>query len=323
MMTLLVRNGDQRLEPADCGRLAAVLADPACTLWLDIQAPNAAEIQVLSDVFHFHPLTIEDATNDVYDPPKVEDYGEYLFIICHAVRFDSSKEDMVTTELDLYLGKNYVVTVHQQELPELDDVRLNCQRGLPFVVKGPDWLAHAIMDDLVDKVLPVVGAVDEEMAMLEECALQAPDPALVQRISGLKRSIMRLRWLVAPQRELMGRMARGDFGHLVAASTQPYFRDVFDHLVRLDSMIEDLRDLSESVMGIHLATQNNRLNEIMKTLGIVGVIFLPLTLVASVFGTNFDETYMPSGWIGFGLMCGSFMVSVGIMLALFKRRGWI
>ncbi|MDE3074439.1 MAG: magnesium transporter CorA family protein, partial [Chloroflexota bacterium] len=233
------------------------------------------------------------------------------------------EETLATTELNLYVSNHFVVTVHRRPLPLLMEVMTRCERGGMHASRGADWLTHSVIDALVDQVLPVVERMDEDIAMLEDGALQKPGQQLVERISNVKRSTMRLRWLVAPQREVINRVARGDFEQLIRPETSMYFRDVYDHLVRLDSMVEDLRDLGETVMSIYLATQNNRLNEIMKALGIVGVLFLPLTLVASVFGTNFDQTYMASGWLGFGLMCASFLATAGFTLWLFKKREWI
>jgi len=322
MIEVLAHLGTEEPKAGDPAKISELLCDDHGTTWVDIEAPGQPEAAFLSDVFHFHPLTIEDCLNELVDPPKVDDYKEYLFIIAQAIDFSASDESLATTELNIYVGKNYVVTVHQRPLPVLDDVAEHCKRQLPLVGKGPDWLTHTILDRLVDQLLPVVEAIDEEIAALEDQALQAADRSLVSRMGELKRSTLRLRWLVAPQRDVVSRISRGDFPHLIREETHMYFRDVMDHLVRLDVTIENLRDLGESVMAVYLATQGNHLNEVMKALGIVGVIFLPLTLISGVFGTNFSNTYMDSGWFGFGLMGLSFVVISAIMLTIFKRRGW-
>jgi magnesium transporter len=322
MIEVLAHLGTEETKAGDPAKISELLRDDHGTTWVDIEAPGQPEAAFLSDVFHFHPLTIEDCLNELVDPPKVDDYKEYLFIIAQAIDFSASDESLATTELNIYVGKNYVVTVHQRPLPVLDGVAEHCKRQLPLVGKGPDWLTHTILDRLVDQLLPVVEAIDEEIAALEDQALQMADRSLISRMGELKRSTLRLRWLVAPQRDVVSRISRGDFPHLIREETHMYFRDVMDHLVRLDVTIENLRDLGESVMAVYLATQGNHLNEVMKALGIVGVIFLPLTLISGVFGTNFSNTYMDSGWFGFGLMGLSFVVISAIMLTIFKRRGW-
>jgi magnesium transporter len=324
MMKVLAHVGTERPDFVDPAEIPSLLADPhGATLWVDLEDPDQPEKAILSDVFHFHPLTIEDCFSEAFDPPKVDDYHDYLFIVAQAIDFSAQDDTLATTELDLYLGKNYVVTVHRRPLPVLGEVMEHCKRLLPLVGRGPDWLMHAILDRLVDQLLPVVAAIDEEIATLEDQALESPDHALIGRMGGLKRSTLRLRWLVAPQRDMVNRLGRGDFPHLIREETHMYFRDVHDHLVRLDVTIENLRDLGESVMAVYLATQGNRLNEVMKALGIVGVIFLPLTLISGVFGTNFTDTYMDSGWLGFAVMCGSFVLIAGIMLTIFKKRRWL
>src|SRR5579862_8604399 len=302
MIKVLAPLGTQMPELADPQTLPELLARPDKAIWVDIEAPDSTDAAVLRDLFHFHELTIEDCLNSAVDPPKVDDYGDYLFVIVQAIDFSVSDEVLVTTELNLYVGKNYLVTVHQRPLPVLDQVVGHCRRQLPLVGRGPDWLTHTILDHLVDQLLPVVEAMDEEIAALEDQALEAPDKQLIGRMGQLKRCTLRLRWLVAPERDVMSRIGRGDFPHLIREETHMYFRDVYDHLARLDVTIENLRDLGESVMAVYLATQGNRLNEVMKALGVVGVIFLPLTLISGVFGTNFSDTYMDSGWLGFGLM---------------------
>jgi magnesium transporter len=323
MIKVLAHVGSDAPDFADPSDLPSLLLDTNTTTWLDLEEPTETERAILSDVFHFHALTIEDCFSEVFDPPKVDDYRDYLFIVAQAIDFSIQDDTLATTELDLYLGKNYVVTVHRKPLPVLGEVMEHCKRQLPLVGRGPDWLTHAILDRMVDQLLPVVEAIDEDIAALEDEALESPERRLVARMGQLKRSTLRLRWLVAPQRDMVNRLGRGDFPHLIREETHMYFRDVHDHLVRLDVTIENLRDLGESVMAVYLATQGNRLNEVMKALGIVGVIFLPLTLISGVFGTNFTDTYMDSGWVGFGLMCASFITIAGVMLTIFKRRRWI
>jgi magnesium transporter len=323
MIKVLAHRGSDAPDFVDPARLAQLLEEHDALIWVDLEGPGQPELKILSDVFHFHPLTIEDCGNELFDPPKVDDYVEYLFIVAQAIDFSASDDTLTTTELDLYLGKNYVVTVHHKPLPVLGEVVEQCRRQLPLLNKGSDWLVHAILDKLVDQLLPVVEAIDEEIASLEDRALLAADRDVLERMGELKRSTLRLRWLVAPQRDMVNRLGRGDFPHLIREETYMYFRDIHDHLVRLDVTIENLRDLGESVMAIYLATQGNRLNEVMKALGIVGVIFLPLTLISGVFGTNFNDTYQDSSWLGFGLMCGSFLLIMGIMLTIFKKRRWI
>ncbi len=323
MLTVLARSGSGQLLPRERTELPNLLRVRRGLVWVDLEAPTADEVSVLSDIFHFHPLTIEDCLNRHIDPPKVDDYGGYLFVIVQALDFWAPSESIAVTELDLYVGPNYLVSFHQRPLSAVSHVMDGVAKGAPTPGRGADWLTHALLDALVDQLLPVVEAIDEEISALEDEALGRPTQRVVQRMTTLKRNVLRLRRLVAPQRDVVNRLSRGDYARLVRPETSMHFRDVYDHLVRVESMVEGLRDLGDSVISSYLSTINNRMNEIMKALSIVGTIFLPLTLVASVFGTNFAPTYEDWGWPGFLAMSASMLVTIAALLWWFRRRRWL
>ena len=323
MLTALACGEGAAFLPVTVEELPRLLAGPGRVLWVDLEAPTEAEAALLPDLFHFHQLTIDDCFNTRVDPPKIDDYGDYLFLIVQGLDFSASNETVATSELDLYLGPSYIVTFHHQPVTAITEVRARCQRAAPLPARGPDWLAHAILDTLVDHLLPVVEAMDEEIAALEDQALANPQPALIERMTGLKRATLRLRRLVAPQRDVINRLSRGDFAHLVGEDTRMYYRDIYDHLVRLGELVEGLRDLGDSVIATYLATTNNRMNEIMKALSLVGTVFLPLTLVASIFGTNFAPTYEDWGWPGFLAMVVFMLLTAALLVWLFQRRRWL
>lgn len=323
MLTVRARTeGDQFTEVTgdDIPRLLAI---PEALLWVDLEHPAPAEVAILSDVFHFHHLTIDDCLNHRVDPPKVDDYGDYLFIIAQGVDFSARGGTVTTTELNAYIGPNYVVTFHQRPMPAITETHDRCVRGATLPVRGADWLAHGLLDTLVDHLLPVVEEMDEEIASLEDEALSHPEPEMVERLMAMKRSTLRLRRLIAPQRDVVNRLSRGDFSHLIRDETRMYFRDIYDHLVRMEDMIEGLRELSDSVVSTYLSTMNNRMNEIMKSLSLVSVVFLPLTLLASVFGTNFAPTYEAWGWPGFLGMCAVIFACALVLIWWFRRRHWL
>lgn len=325
----MVRADSPRFEDCPPEALPGLLSDPERLVWVDLEAPTADEVAILSDVFRFHPLTIEDCLNRYVDPPKADDYGDYLFLVVQGVSFsepavaDPGVEAVEPHELDVYLGRSYVVTFHQQPLAAIAEVRQRCLRAAPMPARGADWLAHALLDALVDQLLPTVEAMDEVLAGLEERVLARPERRLMEQLTSLRRSTLRLRRLVAPQRDLINRLARGDFSGLVGADTGMHYRDIHDHLVRLESMIEGLREVNDGAIAAYLAATNNRLSEVMKALSVAGTIFIPLTLVASVFGTNFEDTYFGWGWAGFLGMCGVMLAISAALLAWFRTRGWL
>lgn len=321
-LTLLVRSGEGTFQQAPVANLGASLADPDDFLWLDIASPTEQAGELLATVFHFHPLTIEDCLSPAPESPKVDDYGHYLFIVAQDTEFNPTTEEVDSRELNLFVGPNFVVTSHHRRIRAVDDVRERCQRNAPVPARGPDWLAHAILDALVDDLLPAVDAIDEEMSRLQDEALRSPPRTLVRSMTQLKHSAIHLRRLVAPQRDMVNRLSRGDFSHLVRPETQMYYRDIYDHMVRVADMIETLRDLGDSVIATYLATVNNRLNEVMKILSVVSVIFLPLTLIASVFGTNFSPTYEDTGWVGFLVMIALMVLITLGLITIFRRARW-
>ena len=322
MLTVLVRTEGDQFTRANQDDLPRLLAIPGGLVWADLEEPTEDEVRVLSDVFRFHPLTIDDCLNTYVDPPKVDDYGDYLFLITQGLDFRASTTTIVTTELDLYIGRSYLVSFHHRPLVAVDETRSRCERAAPVPARGPDWLAHALLDAVVDQLLPVVQKMDEQLADLEDEVLAGTRPELTERLTAMKRSALRLRRLVAPQRDVINRLSRGDFVHLIGEDTSMYFRDIYDHLVRLDDIVEGLRDLGDSVVSTYLATASNRMNEIMKWLSVVGTILLPLTLVASIFGTNFSPTYEEWGWPGFLAMCAVMLAGTAAGVWWFRRRGW-
>ena len=175
----------------------------------------------------------------------------------------------------------------------------------------------------MDQLLPAVEAIDEAIAHLHDRAMVSADQAIMEWLAALRRTTLRFRRLVTPQRDLVNRLSRGDFPSLVRPETHMHFRDIYDHMLRLEGMIEGLRDLNEGAISAYLAAVNNRLSEITKALSVTGTIFLPLTLVASIFGTNFSPTYEEWGWTGFLGMCGFMLISMVALMGWFRYRRWV
>jgi magnesium transporter len=296
-------------------------------LWVDLDTyEDAAEAEeVLSRVFRFHPLTVEDALTAETNPPKLDEHDDYIFIVFHALGDYETFGQVSTREVCLYLGRSYVVSCHHGPLPALDGIRQRClEDGLPLR-RGPDWLLHAILDRLVDDYLPCIDAMEEALDRLEAEALAGQRAGLLERVLRLRGNALHLRRLTVPQRELLARLSRPEFPQLVRPEANIYFRDIYDHLVRTEYLIEALRDLTDSALNTYLTVVSNRLNEVMKVLTAVATIFLPLTLLSGIYGMNFAHRVWPpfeSGW-GFPTVVGA-MAALGLGIALFFRhRGWL
>lgn len=296
---------------------------PESLLWVSLENPTSEEFNLLRDAFKFHPLTIEDCQSEGYQPPKVDDYGTYLFLIVHAIHPDHNLSLLETHELNLYLGENYLVTVFKGEmLTAIATVNQRIERDERLRHNGADFLCHAVLDALVDEYMPVIDQMDDEIELLEDQVLAKPVPLTMQRIIELKHSIINLRRIVAPMREVINRLSRDDFP-MIDRQSRIYFRDIYDHLVRLQDLSDSIRDIVSGTMDIYLNSTSLRLNEVMKYLTIVSTIFLPLSFLAGVYGMNFGLNWPPLEWrygiIFFWAIC---LAVAGGMLSWFKHRGW-
>jgi magnesium transporter len=301
------------------------LSQPDGLLWVDLHVAAESDGEFLAQVFDFHPLTIEDSVTPRVDPAKIDDHGDYIFVVVQALQpYDPGKE-LQSTEVDFYLGQNYVVSVHLAEVHAIDAFRELCRRNGRFTSRGPDWLLHGLLDALVDEYLPIVDAVDEDIDRLEEQVLANPRTQVLQEILLMKRNALRLRRASTPQREIMNRLSRGEFASLISPEAAVYFRDVYDHLVRVEYLVEALRDLADGALQTYLSVVSNRLNEIMKVLTAGATVFLPLTLISGVYGMNFEENQFPSfgaSW-GFAAVVLTMLTIAWLMLSYFRWRKWI
>ena len=304
--------------------ISDALQEPGRTVWVSLEMPTPDEFKaVLSDVFHFHPLAIEDCQSQGYQPPKVDDFGSYLFIITHGIGIDPANGDLVLRELDCFLGRNYLVTSYQTpEMPLIEAIKKRFDRDERLHNRGADFLCHAILDRLVDEYMPVLDSMDDELDKLEDMVLERPRTEALQRVLALKHSILILRRVVSPEREVMNRLSRDDLPQ-IAAPNRIYYRDVYDHLVRIHDLSESLRDVTSGTLDTYLSVTSNRLNEIMKALTVVSTIFLPLTFLAGIYGMNFR--HMPElDWVLGYPMVWVVCISIAVgMLWFFRRHEWL
>ncbi len=274
-------------------------------------------------MFEFHPLAIEDCFDGRVETPKVDDYGAYLFIVTQSVRYTGPLERLQLNELGLFLGENYVVSVHQNKIDTVEALFDRVAQSGHLMTRGADFLAHAIIDSMVDQLLPAVEELDEQLATLEQSILEQPTKEQLSEVLMLKRNTLRLRRSILPQRDMVNRLSRGEFGNLIRSDALIFYRDVYDHVVRVEELLDGLRDLADSALSSYLSMVNNRMNEVMKAMSVVAVIFLPLTLVASIFGTNFDYSVfgftLPGGFIYMLVAMG---LITAVQIYVFKRRGW-
>jgi magnesium transporter len=325
-LTAFYRSADGTLSrPADADALRAALADSTGLLWVDLLLASPADADVLRDVFRFHPLTVEDCLSPRVDPAKIDDHGDYLFVVVQALGDYHPAQELTALEVDFYLGSNYVVSCHRQSVASIQHFQERCRQDEYVLSHGADWLLHGLLDALVDEYLPVVDAVDDTIDQLEEAVLHNPDSRILQQIMMVKRNALRLRRATTPQRDIMNRLSRGEYPKLIREETAIYYRDIYDHLVRVEYLIEALRDLADGALNTYLSAVSNRLNEVMKVLAAAATVFLPLTLIASIYGMNLTPGFWPpsdSEW-GFGVIVAVMLVIVVVLLVYFRYRRWV
>ena len=323
------RQGAGRVETStDAGELPAVLADPSVVVWIDLHAENAEEKKqvekLLLEVFKFHHLTVEDCV-ETRNQPKIEAFPDYLYFIVHGIRPDeTSPANFVTKELDGYLGSNFVVTFHAEAFRSINSVKQQIMSS-PFACqRGPAYLLHQILDQLVDHYMPLIDDFDNEIEAIEDRVLdpKTSDSRVLEEIMDMRRSIARLRRIATRQREVLYRMSHGEFPQ-IDEHVLPFFRDVHDHLLRVTDLSEAYRDLVAGLVEIHFSVVANRTNDVMKTLAVVSAIILPLSLIAGIYGMNFG--YMPELKYRYGyfLTLGVMGLLAAGLLVYFWRRGWI
>ena len=328
MTRILLRRADGSVDASlEVKEIPSLLADPSCLFWVDFSDESDAECErVMRDVFRFHPLAIDDALQESH-VPKVDDWDSYLYIVMHAVSFDPEAAEMLTTrELDVFVGDRYLVTHREQRIEALDRVWDACRREERPMGKGSVRLLYHLVDEVVTAHLPAVDALEEEMEFVEEAILSSPGPEALPQVLRIRRALMKLRRIVGPQREAMARLARDDLA-LIAADQRPYFRDVYDHLVRVHDIAEGLRDMASGALETYLSVINNRMNEVMKTFTLITTLFMPISFLTGFFGMNFfSPVDTPPAWTGriaFIALCCAIVLVPSLMFLWLKRRRWI
>jgi len=323
------RAGSNHVEegfPVDA--LPELLADPTNVVWVDIRGENSEDLPAIKDlllnVFKFHYLTVEDCL-ETRNAPKIEAFPDYFYFIVHGVKPDeTSPTNFITKELDGYLGANYVVTFHIERFRSIKNVKQQL-RSSPFACqRGAAYLLHQILDQVVDFYMPLVDDFDDAINSLEDrvLRLRRSSSGLLEEIMDLRRGVARLKRISHRQLEVLYRMSHGEFTQ-IPENILPFFRDVHDHLMRISDLAENYRDLVGGLFEIHFAVIGNKTNDIMKTLAVVSAIILPLTLIAGIYGMNFE--YMPElhSRYGYYATLGVMVLITAVLLVYFWRRGWI
>ena len=276
--------------------MTTLLADTNLFLWVDLEKPTAFENrEVLEQIFHFHPLSIEDCVN-ASPSPKVEEYSPkeddlftpYLFMVIHAVDYSRKDGCFGTSELNFFLGKNFLVTFHEEPLRSVTTVEERAVNGTMNIARAPDRVAHSLLDNLVDNYKPALDELSMEIAELEQLAFQKPSKETLNKILQVKKEVLHLRQIIGPQREVLGRFAAGEF-KLVRPHLVPYFRDVYDSLFHIGEVAHGYADSLPGILQVYLNMSSNQTGEVVKLLTLITVITTPLMMIGTWYGMNFKD----------------------------------
>ncbi len=291
-------------------------------VWFDVDGVrHAPTMSRIGELFGLHRLTLADIVN-AHQRPKIEDFTDYIFIVLRMPRRNGCID---LEQISICFGKHFVLTFQEEHSPGdcFDPVRERLRHSSGrFRQLGPDYLAYALLDAVIDAYFPMLEELGDRLDALEDLVLEHYDPATSRKIHMIRRDLITIRRAIWPLREAMGSLIR-DPNALICDETRVYLRDCYDHAVQIIDLAESYRDVGAGLMEVYLSTVSNRMNEVMKVLTVIATIFIPLTFIVGVYGMNFD--HMPElHWrFGYALIWAIMLIVAGGMLFAFWRRGWL
>jgi len=305
------------IQPED---ISEYLSRPECFVWVALKDPGPGELAALQDEFNLHELAVEDARHG-HQRPKIDEYGDSLFAVLHNIEVVG--EELKVGEVDIFVGKNYVLSVRNQAEPGFAAVRARCEREPELLRHGAGFVFYALIDAVVDRYFPAIDALESELERVEEHIFSGSSTrANIEALYALKQKLMTLKHAVEPLLEAVGKLHGGRVPQ-VCASTQEYFRDVYDHLIRVSQSIEGLRDMVTTAINVNLSLATVSENETTKRLAAYAALVAVPTMIAGIYGMNFEQ--MPELRWAFG-----YPVAVGVMAAIdgylfyrFRKARWL
>jgi magnesium transporter len=298
-------------------------SDKSTATWINLDGIHQVDnIEKIGKHFKIHPLVLEDIMN-TGQRPKMEDFNNYLFLVLKMLSYDEEENETKTEQVSLILSSNYVISFQESEGDVFDPIRERIRTDRGRIRKmGVDYLAYSLIDAIVDNYFMVLEKIGEKIEDIEDELVKNPTPEVLHTIHRLKRELIFLRKSVWPLREVISRLERWE-SPLIDKSIDIYLRDVYDHTIQVIDALETFRDMLSGMLDIYLSSVSNRMNEVMKVLTIIATIFIPLTLVAGIYGMNFR--YMPElDWVwGYPMVYMIMLAISAVMLVYFRRKRWL
>lgn len=286
-------------------------------VWIDMNNITLNESEKIKEKFNLHPLVAEDLLNSPIRV-KVEEFEGYLFSIFYGIK-NNKKIELI--EIDFILGKNFIITNHKKQITSFEELKRNEEKLLGLMKKGPDFLFHRLLDKEVDNFFPILEKIDDNIEEIEERVTVSPKSKDLSEILALKREVVQIRKIGFQQREKISFLAKNDYDE-ISKKAIPYFRDVYDHMIRVSDMLDNYRELISNTFDAYMSAVSNNMNEVMKVLSIIATIALPLTVISGIYGTNFSILPGATNNYGFWLMVLAMIFTAMGMMFFFKKRNW-
>jgi magnesium transporter len=305
-------------------QIAELANDPEHVFWLDAQSPTEQELAKIGEIFRLHPLAVEDASNE-HQRPKVEEYEDFFLLVFHTVELDATKQELITHELDVFVGTNYLITVHTEAIGELAEVEQRWKRNGTKLARGIGVLLYLLLDTIVDRYFPISDELVEHAEVLEDRLFAGTESTrerqLTLELLALKKQFLTFRRITAPERDVLYMLTNRE-NRLFSEHVILYFRDVSDHITRLTDTLDLYRDQLSTIMDANLSIVSNDLNIVMRTLTGVSIILMFNALIAGIYGMNFEympELKWPFGYFG---VLAFMAIASTLLLLYFKRLKW-
>jgi magnesium transporter len=312
-------NGQLEEAEFDPIKIDEVLKLPGSLVWLDVVDPTEEKLDFLAEEFGFHPLTVEDSLQ-AHQRPKIEQFDTYFFLIAYGMTVES--EGVVEHEVAVFVGRNYLVTVRKPPAYDLDAVVKRWEYNSDLTAEGGGYLLYVLLDEIVDGYFAVLDHFEDRSEEVEDKVFREGTGDVQNDLFALKKDLVRYRRLMAPLREALDVMQRRTVD-VVSPKLEPYYRDVYDHVLRATDFADSLRDILSSVLDGSLALISNRLNEVMKHLTSWGAIILVPTLIAGIYGMNFRHMPELQWYVGYPLALALMLLAAGALRWWFKKKDWL
>ncbi len=319
---LALRPNDTDLYTATEEELPKLIADEQAIVWIDMSDPGENEKRLLEDVLLLHPLVVEDMLADA-PTPKAERFDGYLYLVFHSLIQGAEKTGEVETcDFDFFIGPNWLVSSRPENSSAARMV-LELVKKKPLELrKGAAFIAYLMVEEITDRYLPLMDLLDKEIDELETQIVKGPGPKLLEQVFGLKHKLQRLRRVGLHQKEILNRLGRGDYA-LIPEEVRPFFRDAYDHFVRVVDLNDSFREIVNGAMEAYISINGHKMNEVMKVLTLSSTIMLPLTFIAGLYGMNFEVMPELHWALGYPFALGAMALTAIGMVMFFKRRGWL